>query len=683
MAELLVHRVRFFDYLPAGLRCLSYNSCSGRLAAARLSGAVEIFSFNNNFFQEKVIPGDDRKSIEAMCWVGWNRLFTVGLTGEIMEIDLQRLCPKYSLDAFGGPVWCMSCNPEETHLAIGCEDGSVKLFEIIPEKLQYARNLDRQKGRVLSLAWHKAGSLIATGSLNVICVFDVKSGHCVQRMDVDRRISSQRNRECVVWSVLFLSDSIVSADSTGKVQLWDWQTGTLLNTHHVTKCDALSLAVNPAEDSIAVGTSEGTVIQFQLLETKSGGGDVQWVRTKTFKYHTHDVRGLVHTKSALVSGGLDAQLVLRPLMDKVETKSYEAALRKVIFPHRSLVCCSREAKLLLFQFPSQLELWSLDHSPLTGAGMAPTDSKPDKVLQLKKKGSDHIHCCCLSPCGEWISYATASRVCVYRVQYQDGSVTVTRVAGTPKQLRGVQCLVFSADSTRLFAGSERSAVHVVDVTGSRCTELHIFTPKSGCQESISLLAVSADGEWVAAASHGGEINIYNLMQLMQHCIVPVYNQPPTAMAIHPQTNNLLTVHTDHQIFEFSLREKRFTDWSRQLQQQGLHPQWVERDTPVTHITFNPDVPTQFMLHDMYMFCIIDQTLRLPTAKCHLYNQAALRGLSANARRSQAHAFKICKKFQPLLHVEMLSEDSLVVIERPLMDINTHLPAPVKQKKFAT
>uniref|UniRef100_A0A4W3GDM0 UTP4 small subunit processome component n=1 Tax=Callorhinchus milii TaxID=7868 RepID=A0A4W3GDM0_CALMI len=624
MAELLVHRVRFFDYLPAGLRCLSYNSCSGRLAAARLSGAVEIFSFNNNFFQEKVIPGDDRKSIEAMCWVGWNRLFTVGLTGEIMEIDLQRLCPKYSLDAFGGPVWCMSCNPEETHLAIGCEDGSVKLFEIIPEKLQYARNLDRQKGRVLSLAWHKAGSLIATGSLNVICVFDVKSGHCVQRMDVDRRISSQRNRECVVWSVLFLSDSIVSADSTGKVQLWDWQTGTLLNTHHVTKCDALSLAVNPAEDSIAVGTSEGTVIQFQLLETKSGGGDVQWVRTKTFKYHTHDVRGLVHTKSALVSGGLDAQLVLRPLMDKVETKSYEAALRKVIFPHVGIRVWGRVCGVVEGGVGGGSRGW-LEEELWHGWGGAVGELwlSFEPPVDCLSQGSDHIHCCCLSPCGEWISYATASRVCVYRVQYQDGSVTVTRV--------------------RALLGLRRW----------KCW------------------GVGASGVGVASVLDG------------QHCIVPVYNQPPTAMAIHPQTNNLLTVHTDHQIFEFSLREKRFTDWSRQLQQQGLHPQWVERDTPVTHITFNPDVPTQFMLHDMYMFCIIDQTLRLPTAKCHLYNQAALRGLSANARRSQAHAFKICKKFQPLLHVEMLSEDSLVVIERPLMDINTHLPAPVKQKKFAT
>lgn len=33
--------------------------------------------------------------------------------------------------------------------------------------------------------------------------------------------------------------------------------------------------------------------------------------------------------------GLDAQLVIRPLMEKVQRKGYEAVLRKVTFPHVS------------------------------------------------------------------------------------------------------------------------------------------------------------------------------------------------------------------------------------------------------------------------------------------------------------------------------------------------------------
>jgi len=63
-----------------------------------------------------------------------------------------------------------------------------------------------------------------------------------------------------------------------------------------------------------------------------------------------------------------------------------------------------------------------------------------------------------------------------------------------------------------------------------------------------------------------------------------------------------------QIFEFSLKQKEYTDWSRKLQKQGLHSLWLQRDTPVTHITFNPKNPAHVLLHDNFMFCIIDQSL---------------------------------------------------------------------------
>lgn len=39
--------------------------------------------------------------------------------------------------------------------------------------------------------------------------------------------------------------------------------------------------------------------------------------------------------------------------------------------------------------------------------------------------------------------------------------------------------------------------------------------------------------------------------------------------------------------------------------------------------------------------------------------------------------------QHLLCVSLLEDSSLVVVERPLLDIMSQLPAPVRQKKFAT
>ncbi|XP_066570077.1 U3 small nucleolar RNA-associated protein 4 homolog isoform X1 [Amia ocellicauda] len=686
MGEFKVHRVRFFDYMPSGVRCMAFHSRTHRLALARLDGSVEIFNFSDSYFQEKVIPGNESRSVEAICWVA-ERLFTVGLNGKITEYDLINLRPKYSIDAFGGPIWSVACNAEGSHLAMGCEDGSLKLFEVLPESIQFERNFERQKDRILSVSWHKSGTQIAAGSLDVIRVFDVKSGRAVQRFLVDRSVSGMRNKDCVVWSLSFLSDhTIASADSAGKVQMWDARMGTLIKTHLVSKWDVLTLSVSEDESSIVVGTSEGTVVQFQFLSPTLGHGEQEWIRTKTFRNHTHDVRAVAEIGTALVSGGMDTQLVIRPLLEKHDIKSYDSALRKINFPHRSLVSSAQKCGLLLFQFPGQLELWRLGGTDTNGkpGDSLPIMRKPEKLLQLKRKGDDHICCSALSPCGSWIAYATVSSIRVYHLQLENSSISVTKVSKLPKVLRSAHQLHFSADSSRLFVASGPATVHMVTVSQPECKYVHTFKPKTvGLTESIHLLAASADGKWLATASKGCDIHVYNVQKMKYHCTVPLYNSLPSAMAIHPKTNNLVVVHADQQMFEYSIVEKQYTDWSRKLQKEGLHRLWIERDTPITHVTFNPRNPSQFILHDMYMFCIIDQSQPLPDNKTQLYNQLTLKSLAGDVRQSKTHAFKICKKFQPLLHVSLLEDDWLLVVERPLVAISTQLPPPIRQKKFGT
>ena len=101
---------------------------------------------------------------------------------------------------------------------IGCEDGSVKLFQVVPGGIQFERNLDRRKGecgrarccsgivplslpvvpvpvtkglrvrrvtsgtsflagRILCLSWHPSDTHIAAGSVDIVRVFDVRSGN--------------------------------------------------------------------------------------------------------------------------------------------------------------------------------------------------------------------------------------------------------------------------------------------------------------------------------------------------------------------------------------------------------------------------------------------------------------------------------------------------------------------------
>ncbi|XP_028286790.1 U3 small nucleolar RNA-associated protein 4 homolog [Parambassis ranga] len=685
MGEFTVHRVRFFDYMPSAIRAVAFNPRTERLAVARADGAVEVFNFNDNYFQEKVIPGQDGRAVEALCWVG-RRLFGAGLNGVITEYDLENLRPRYTVEAYGGPIWTISCNSQGTHLAVGCEDGTVKMFEILQERIQFQKNLDRMKGRIISLSWHPSGARIAAGMMDMIRIFDVESGAATHRLLVERGMGVSRSTEVVVWGVVFLSDStIISGDSAGKVQIWDGSTGTLVKTHLVTKWDVLALSVSQDESSVIAGTSEGTVVQFQFISATVGQQDKDWVRTRTFKNHSHDVRALAHTDTAVVSGGMDTQLVVRPLLDKVEKNTQESALRKIAFPHRSLVCCAKKAGLLLFQFSDHLELWRLGESDGQGTpgDSLPVKRKPEKVMELKRRGEDHICCSALSPCGGWLSYSTVSSVRLYRLQHDNNNISINKMSKLPKELRSVHQLCFSSDSSKLFASSSQSSVVVVALSQLECKYLHTLKHKSGSRQPVHLLSPSEDGKWLATANTDCEIHVYNLHKMKLHCTVPVYGSCPTAIAIHPTTSHLISVHADQQIFEFSLLQKEYTEWSRKLQKQGLHPLWLQRDTPVTHVTFNPANPEHIILHDTFMFCIIDQSLPLPETKTVLYNQLTLRSLPVAERIRQSHAFKICKSFQHLLCVSLMEDRSLVVVERPLLDIMAQLPAPVRQKKFAT
>ncbi|XP_068595542.1 U3 small nucleolar RNA-associated protein 4 homolog [Brachionichthys hirsutus] len=683
MGEFTVHRVRFFDYMPSAIRDMAFNGGTERLALARADGAVEVFNFSDHYFQEKMIPGKDGRTVESLCWAG-QRLFSAGLSGEITEYDLDRLRPKYSVEAYGGPVWAVASNGQGTLLAVGCEDGTVKMFEILEERIQFKRSLDRQKGRIVCLSWHSSGTLIAAGMLDMIRMFDAETGHSTHRLLVERGRGASRSREVVVWSVVFLSDhTLVSGDSAGKVQIWDGVTGTLVRTHLVTKWDVLRLSVSRDESSLVAGTSEGTVIQFQLIASTVDQQEREWVRTRTFKNHTHDVRALAHTDTAVVSGGMDTQLVVHPLLDKVEKNTRASAQRKIAFSHKSLVCCAKKASVLLFQFPDHLELWSVGESDGHGrpGDILPVKRKPEKLIHVKRKGDDHICSSALSPCGGWLAYSTVSSVRLYTIQY--GSISITKVSKLPKELHSAQQLCFSSDSSKLFASHDSSVV-VVGLSQLECKRLpSLRASKSASRQPVHLLCPSEDGRWLAAASTDCRIHVYDLQKLKLHCTVPAYGSCPTAIGIHPATSNLVVAHADQQIFEYSLRQKEYTDWSRRLQRRGLHRLWLERDTPVTHVAFNPKNPAHILLHDAFMFCIIDQSLPLPEERTPLYNQMMLQSLPERERLRHNHAFKICKAFKHLLCVRLLEDHSLVVVERPLLDIMSKLPAPVRQKKFAT
>ncbi len=176
-------------------------------------------------------------------------------------------------------------------LALGCEDGAVRLVSLLYDELNHLRRLDRIKSRILSIAWgppvprqtkgQKANaeadsddddddwsdSWLVTGcSDSSLRKWDFSSGRALERMGTDKI----RGERTLVWTVGVLgyafsvditdikdrsnafinSDgTIVSGDSMGIVKFWDSNTCTQSQSLQGHAADVLCLTVGPVSNS--------------------------------------------------------------------------------------------------------------------------------------------------------------------------------------------------------------------------------------------------------------------------------------------------------------------------------------------------------------------------------------------------------------------------------------------------
>lgn len=211
---------------------------------------------------------------------------------------------KRTLSSQGGAIWSMAVNPSHTTLALGCDDGAVRLVSLIDGELEHVRKFDAVKTRLLSLAWGppqpverlaqgssnnarrskgkgKAKARLQDGQLSegmeiddeaevgsssssededaalaakshedvllvtgcadsTVRIWDARSGRCIFRMTTDKI----RGEHTLVWSVAVLRDgTIISGDSMGLVKFWDSRMGVQMQSLQVSKADILALAV--------------------------------------------------------------------------------------------------------------------------------------------------------------------------------------------------------------------------------------------------------------------------------------------------------------------------------------------------------------------------------------------------------------------------------------------------------
>ncbi|KAK4701683.1 U3 small nucleolar RNA-associated protein 4, partial [Phenoliferia sp. Uapishka_3] len=267
------------------------------------------------------------------------------------------------------PIFALAASRHSSHLAIGCEDSTIRILNILDDELELVSKIEvggPGRVRALSLAWGPPESAVAKGkaregspsasslpasfstpaesyliagcSNSSIRRFDAPSsgsisGHwkSIHRMTVDQL----KGEQTVVWAVVVLADgTVVSGDSMGNVKFFDGEMGTQVQSFRAHKADVLCLTVGSTGTSLFTSGVDQKTSEFRLVTVSStrssSGPSSRWIQASGRRLHSHDVRSLIVSPPyafpissppatstpivpILTSAGLDLSLVIVPI----------------------------------------------------------------------------------------------------------------------------------------------------------------------------------------------------------------------------------------------------------------------------------------------------------------------------------------------------------------------------------
>ncbi|CAA2973654.1 U3 small nucleolar RNA-associated 4 homolog [Olea europaea subsp. europaea] len=757
------------------------------------------------------IHGDPNSRMSSLVWCpsgprgsSFGRLISSSIDGSVSEWDLYDLKQKTVLDSIGVSIWQMAAEPcnnsqfnvkkkmkvyenghanprlnggeddengdseqdnddndqveihddhgtEYTRLAVACDDGCVRIYNISDsEELTYNITLPRVNGRALSVTWSPDVCRIYSGSSDgFIRCWDAKLAHEIYRITVGLGGLGSGPEICVLSLLALRCGTLISADSSGSVQFWDSQFGTLLQAHSCHKGDVNALAASPSHNRVFSAGSDGQVILYKISSDAVGSSDgklvsdpiKKWIYVGYVRAHTHDVRALTvavpichedvfpdekvkrtrgrkkpidfsYHKWAhlgvpmLISAGDDTKLFAYSAKEFTKFSPHDICPAPQRMPMQlTLKTFSNQAPLLLIQASYWLDIYCVhvkndavsDVSPGSSAGIATTDL----VARIKCKPSRKIICSTISSSGTSFAYSDHVKSNLFELKRSKSGKNVWTVKKRQLQweLPYAHCIAFSSDSSRLLIAGHDRRIYVLDVESGEL--VHAFTPcrrdldeeLPPSEPPITKMFTSIDGQWLAAINCFGDVYIFNLETLRQHWFISrLDGASVTAGGFTPRNSNILIISTSsNHVYAFDVEAKQLGEWSMR-HTFSLPRRYQEFPGEVIGLSFPPSSgSSSVIVYSPRAMCLIDFGMPIDREDDNeLANgeDLALRMLQSNGklkrklkdheletRQSGRKNFEFCAFRDPVLFVEHLSRNSLLVIDKPWMQVVKTLDTP--------
>jgi len=686
----------------------------GKLSAVTGSGGGGIFALSSLCGSE-CCKNTCNNLVAAGCEDGAIRIYKLRQLNTEQKLDLVSTIPHAGSSVLS-LAWCKSSRPKNqgmdgSVMYAGIADGTIRRYEC---KATISRKLSKVQDEYFD------GNQTWTSTV---------------RMTVE---CFGRTTPTLVWALVALTDgTIISADSLGHIQFWDGKTGTMLQSfeHNDKKADVLSLAVTPDESKVFASGIDSRVICIEKPKLHNiRHGPEQWVITQAQRSHTHDVKAMCVYRAhdligsftfsekpevMLCSGGVDTKICTYFVDD------FKKQRPKIWFPWptNSPISMAKSARILLLQRETSLELHMLAPKQTNIQQSIIYDEDKTFIGSLDIQSRHNIVCSDISMDGKYIVASTGSTLLLFKVYFAVSSDGGTmdcspvkilldgEVKGPCFSVRFVSNNSFICvgmdDNIRLLKIQELGQSNEDDqttntetleanITVSQNSLLNIQTETVNKMFPVHAIAVAEDGKQFATVRGGvgkGTVSIYRIEQdcMKHYWVLPALEAPVTSIAfLTGIRQEVVATCSNFATYVFSLRNRGLSQWSDNIGFPITPKLPVDLkklpDFPFS-ILPHPKDRNKFILASFGAFSVVNTALSLPE-RCKIFPQR-LRGKKrkldekGGKDNSSNPNCAICMRYSSMLYTDFISEQEMVVVEQPWLDVFAALPGALERKLFGT
>lgn len=510
-------------------------------------------------YLDRVIQLTPETAVEELAWAS-ERLFSVGLSGKLIEWDLESLQPRCEQSPTGNALWCLDINSAETELAVGSEEGHINIMSIEHNEINYKTLFNKQMGRVLCCKFDKPGARLITGSVGAVRIWSVSKGTTLHTMTLS-------NKFVIVHSLLVLSNNtIIAGDSAGFVTVWNGENATQLEANRVLSANVFALAINEEEDRLVCSGKRPPLIRvFYKTQIKREHTVCErWVKFMQREAHNHYVKSMVVVDDKVISAGEDGLLCITSI-----DQTRGGVTKYGPFLQGPVASVAPSANFLLLRYPQSLHLWRLcvpkaitqeKSSNVQDLALMPNKpiSTPDKLIQLNVGASKFIQAAAISPDSSWICYSTVDELRLSRLQADP--LGVERLTeNLPAELEVASHIIFSKTNNLFLIHAESRELRCFELENSEVKFLYSVYLSAELKSPISHVVLSPCGNYLAVATSNHLVAVWQLNgQESKHLLnLPSYKAATTAMAMHENSPRLVVAYANGRIVDYDLSENRF------------------------------------------------------------------------------------------------------------------------------